>query len=229
MNVGVIGLGGSGKTEFVKSLCPNCTCHRHGDICWYSTERYGISMKLLDTPGLCELGSKPEEQIFQEMVGAVGVTNDAVDLIVFCVKTKGRLEKELWEALVAVRKHFTDDVWRKMIVVQTFSDEVGMDKIVQVEHCIRQKLVSLGASTVPILCVEHDAQCSDSSRNWIELFWCHCLKMGCDKSKLEDHPDESDACKLLPLPIVDVYFDITYVFTISYPFKVLVYKLSLSV
>ena len=178
LNIAVIGLQGSGKTKLIKSLCPKGEFVGEKPystdkvVCFEAGEKNGISIRLIDTPGLGKLGRK-STTVFQDIVDAVNVPkhyNKGIDLIVFCIKVKGRLEKELRDAFAAMNTHFPD-VWSRVIIVLTYADEVQSEG--EIASSIRQELKSFGGETVPFLSVENG---TSTSHTWIESFWKKCLQ-----------------------------------------------------
>ena len=182
VNIAVVGLAKSGKTTFIKALCRNKECineklrQTNEVVCFDAGDNHGVNIRLIDTPGFCQLGGKGSEQILHEMMDAVNVEetgSKGVDLIVYCIKMK-RLDKELKDTFMAMKDN-VPNAWKKTIIVLLFANEEESieTKCDELSSDIRHALDSLNidSNVVPIFDAQYATPQYDLSPSSLNLFW----------------------------------------------------------
>ncbi|XP_076457517.1 GTPase IMAP family member 4-like [Babylonia areolata] len=93
---------------------------------WKMAVRFGTSMEVTDTPGLCDT-YLPEEDIFKEVAKGVALLEPGPNVIVFVLRCDRPFTKEEYGAYTKIKELLSDDIKKFLILVynglDTFSDE----------------------------------------------------------------------------------------------------------
>ncbi|XP_062621840.1 GTPase IMAP family member 4-like [Saccostrea cucullata] len=91
-------------------------------------KRFGISMEIIDTPGLYDTDMSNEETI-KEIVKCIGLSAPGPHAFLLVLKATSRFTEEEENALQKFVNHFGDTIYQYFIVVFTGKDQMDAEKI----------------------------------------------------------------------------------------------------
>ena len=122
---------------------------------YYEEEVHGITVRIIDTPGLESKDLSSEEE--QEALATLSVFSDGkVDLMLYCMALVGRFDDSDERIVKKLTTAFGNEIWRHAILVLTFGDVVlnqdegDRDLLEGFTNEFEQVLKKAGVSDVPV-------------------------------------------------------------------------------
>ena len=122
---------------------------------YYEKEVHGITVHIIDTPGLDakDLSSKEVEK---ELATLSVLTNGKADLLLYCMKLTDRSDYRDERIVMKLTKTFGKEIWKHTILVFTFGDvvlkqdEEDRDLLEEFTEDFEQALKKAGVSDIPV-------------------------------------------------------------------------------
>ena len=122
---------------------------------YYEEEVHGITMRIIDTPGLDakDLSSK---EIEEELATLSVLTDGKADILLYCMKLTDRSDERDERIVRKLTKTFGKEIWKHTILVLTFGDvvlkqdEEDRDLLEEFTEDFEQVLKKTGVSDIPV-------------------------------------------------------------------------------
>ena len=138
----------------------------------------GIKVRIIDTPGLSNPNTSDQDTI-SGIVQAVG--DEPIDLILFCVRMDGRLEREDYRIMRILTQAFGQSIWEHIVFVLTYANKVDQTTFAKTqaewEEVLCKYAHTMGgvqadiAQQIPVVVAGNEEETLPGYKSWFVWFW----------------------------------------------------------